>query len=420
MRIVFVHASFEFDGGALAARPLGGTETALIGVTRALAALGTHEVVVFTLTPRESVHDGVSYRPLGGLGAWARANTADVLVSVRHWMPFWLPLRARLRVYFSPDAHDQPFLHHAAEFHPLVDGVPRSMPLFPPGLFLPGIDHVFCVGRWQAGTFESVLGFPREKTWVTGNAVSPGNFRPLPLEGREPGLLYSSSPHRGLAHLAEWFPGIRARNPGTSLTVCSGLAVYGAATPEGEFGPLFDRLRADGARVLGSVRQAELASLMCGLRVYAYPNTFAETFCISVLEAQAAGMAVVTSRRAALEERIEDGVDGLLIDGEPGTDAYRAAFGDAVDRLLSDPGLWGRLSAGAVRTASLQTYDRLALSWEAFLQESLAGRGGREPAVPAPPSRVEATHPKYPGRSSLLDEATTAHLIRAALARYGG
>ena len=421
MRIVFVHAGLEFDGDALRGRALGGTETALIGVSRELARLANTEVCVFAQTPRAASFDSVAYFPLRELKTWAATHPIDVLVSIRQWLPFWLGVRARLRIYFSPDAHDQPFLHRAMEMPVTLDGQAHSVPVFPPALFLPAIDRIFCVGRWQADTFVDQLGFPRDKLFVTGNAIFPENFSPLPRAQREPGLVYSSTPFRGLSHLADWFPEIRRRHAAARLVVCSGLDVYRMARAEEEklFGDLYRRLTAVGAELHGAIPQRDLAALMCRHLVYAYPNTFAETFCISVLEAQAAGLAVVTSRRAALAERITDGVDGFLLDGEPASDVYRVAFVDTVLRLLTDVPLWERISAAAIQTASRQTYENLARSWHDRFAAELAER----PTPPPPaawPDAVEIAHPKNPAKKMRLDPSTVAHLVKVGLARYGG
>lgn len=421
MRIVFVHAGFEFDSHALRDRPLGGTETALIGVSRELARLTGTQVCIFTSTPRAATFDGVAYFPLGELKAWAAAHPIDVLISIRQWLPFWLGVPARLRIYFSPDAHDQPFLQRAMELPITLDGQAQTVPVFPPSQFMSAVDWIFCVGRWQADTFVNQLGFPREKIFVTGNAIFPEKFTPLSRAQREPGLVYSSTPFRGLVHLAAWFPEIVRRHPAARLVVCSGMDVYRMARSEEEktFGDLYRRLTTLGAEMHGSIPQRDLAAIMCRHLVCAYPNTFAETFCISVLEAQAAGLAVVTSRRAALAERITPGVDGFLLDGEPTSDGYRIEFIETVVRLLTDRELWERISAGALRTASRQTYDRLARSWHEHFASELAGR--KDPPPPATwPTTTEIAHPKDPARKMRLDAPTVAHLVKIGLARYGG
>src|SRR5262249_23225134 len=57
-----------------------------------------------------------------------------------------------------------------------------------------------------------------------------------------------------------------------------------------------------GATYHGSVSQTQLAEAMRCVSILAYPNTYEETSCISVMEALAAGALVVTSQLAALPE----------------------------------------------------------------------------------------------------------------------
>lgn len=422
MRIVFIHSGLEFDGHALRERPLGGTETALIGVSRELAKIPGTEVCVFTNTARAATFDGVAYFPLAQLAPWSATHPIDVLISIRQWMPFWLKLNARLRIYFSPDAHDQPFLHRAMEMPVTLDGKPHAIPVFAPANFLPAVDLIFCVGRWQADTFVEKLGFPREKIVVTGNAILPENFSPLARAQRKPGLVYSATPFRGLAELAAYFPEIQQRNPAARLVVCSGLGVYSMAQSEEEkmFGELYRRLTALGAEMHGSIRQQQLAQIMAENLVYAYPNTFEETFCISVLEAQAAGLPVVTSRRAALAERITHDVDGFLIDGEPSSAAYKSTFIETVHRLLVDAETWQRISDRAIQTARGQTYDRLAAGWHERFAGELTARVGKATLPTIVPTTVDIPSPRDPAKKMRLDPDTVAHLVKVGLSRYGG
>ena len=69
MKILFLLDS-RFDGNALAERPLGGTETALIGVSRELVQRDGVEVTVCADVEQAGRFDGVDYIPLATLATW--------------------------------------------------------------------------------------------------------------------------------------------------------------------------------------------------------------------------------------------------------------------------------------------------------------------------------------------------------------
>jgi phosphatidylinositol alpha-mannosyltransferase len=84
-------------------------------------------------------------------------------------------------------------------------------------------------------------------------------------------------------------------------------------------------------RFLGQVSDAEKASAMRSADVYCAPNTGGESFGIVLVEAMAAGTAVVASDLDAFRRVLRDGSAGVLV---PTGDAAR--FGAAVDTVLSD------------------------------------------------------------------------------------
>jgi glycosyltransferase involved in cell wall biosynthesis len=98
--------------------------------------------------------------------------------------------------------------------------------------------------------------------------------------------------------------------------------------------------RQPGVTALGSLSQPDLAKLLEASMVLALPsyNTphdvpFHETSCISAMEAQAAGCAVVASNWGALPETVQV---GALIDAEPRTEAWTRCFVEAIVRALTN------------------------------------------------------------------------------------
>lgn len=421
MQIVFVHLGIEFDGDALKRGPLGGTETALIGVSSQLSKHDGVDVHIFTNTKEEKIFDGVTYHPVSKLWTWGQSNNIDVLISIRQWLPFWLPLEARFKIYFSPDSYDQPFLHHAMQFEINVHGKPEPVSLFEPRMFFDQINAIFCVGRWQAEQFVKRLGFPENKMVVTANGIFPENFDPQPLDRRNRRLMYSSTPFRGLEHLVAYYPELKKDFPDLGLEVCSGMAVYGVSQVDDQnsYGALYQKLIELGAISHGSVSQKELAKIMCHNLIYTYPNTFEETFCISVLEAQAAGLPVVTSKKGALVERITNGVDGFLVEGEPYEERYQKEFIAITRSLLENKDLWNQISTNALKRAATQTYEKLAADWltvfESVANVSVPLSKGYIPELDS----YIFDSKSQPGKKIKLERQTVQVLLYQALANFG-
>ncbi len=87
------------------------------------------------------------------------------------------------------------------------------------------------------------------------------------------------------------------------LKVFFSLKVYQVTEDRDEWEPLYRRCaETAGVEYVGWLTQPELARELPSLNILAYPNTFAETSCISVGEALASGCFVVTSNWGYLPE----------------------------------------------------------------------------------------------------------------------
>jgi glycosyltransferase involved in cell wall biosynthesis len=118
----------------------------------------------------------------------------------------------------------------------------------------------------------------------------------------------------------------------------------------------------DSVRQLGHVPDAELPDLYAGASVFLYPS-LREGFGLPVLEAMAAGTAVVTSGLSSLPEV---GGDAVLYVDPYDVDSIRAGL----EELLADPDRRAQLAAAGRERAR-------AFSWERTARETLALLSGR-------------------------------------------
>ncbi len=85
---------------------------------------------------------------------------------------------------------------------------------------------------------------------------------------------------------------------------------------------------------------------------------------VSLLEAMASGLCVVSTNVGGIPYLVEDGVDGLLV---PSNDS--AAMAAAVRRILTEPGLAARLSSNARKKAEQFDWSITLPKWEELLRE---------------------------------------------------
>jgi glycosyltransferase involved in cell wall biosynthesis len=122
-------------------------------------------------------------------------------------------------------------------------------------------------------------------------------------------------------------------------------------------------------RLVGFVADEELAALYAGCAVFCYPSLY-EGFGLPVLEAMAAGAAVVTSPVSSLPEVGGDAV----VYADPEDERSIAA---ALERLLRSPDERARRAERALRQAAEFSWERFA----AELIEELERAAGGRPAV---------------------------------------
>lgn len=339
-----------FHRGSLEERPLGGTETGVICLSNALAELG-HEVTVVSdipdktdLNPKYIVPEQIaSLRP------------QDICIGVRSWIACFTVKNCKKYFFWTGDSFDNA--------HTYGIGDPR---------FYKFIDGLFCVGSWQAEGLCLFSGFPSWKVWVLRNGVRLSNFSGEEQRQRKR-LIYTSQPSRGLAYLPRIFRELKTKHPELELHIFSSGKLYEPvwikSAVHHDYDQLFSLLKSmEGCYVHGNILQKDLAREYMKSAIWAYPTHFEETSCISAMEAQAGGCAIVTSALAGLIETV--GEAGILLQEKAGSPEYMQKFIEATDRVLSDDSLFLELSRKSLERAKKFDWKMRAESLLEYLKTS--------------------------------------------------
>lgn len=330
MRFVFWPGeSCPFHGLSLEERPLGGTETAIIRLAEALDELG-HEVFVVT-NFKNPPKTKPAYIPIKYLH---QVGYADVFIIARGWREVFFLFQNRIRYkkcyFWTGDAFDNQ--------HTYGIGDPR---------FYKNIDGLFPVSEWQAKTLCESSGFPWDKIFILRNGIKLAYFEGKE-EKRHKRLIYSSTPYRGLIYLPEIYWELKRRHQDLELYVYSSMSIWSHQWPpsagyDKDFQHTFEQLKSlPGCHVKNNILQKQLAREFMKSTILTYPSHFKESSCITAMEAQAGGCAIVTSHLAALPETVGDA--GILITAPVGTAEYKDKFVEACDKILSDKELFQKLS----------------------------------------------------------------------------
>lgn len=336
-------------------QPLGGTQSAVCYLAGALAKDG-HAVTIANKTKTPGTWRGVDcVGPERGMVAdFLKAFDAIVVANAA--------VGANLRKALGPAPRLVLWLHHAPD--------QPAMRFLGENEERQAWDRFVAISDWQAGGYQKAFGLSKEMMVIRRNAVAPV-FETLSSgkawfqsKGAEPVLAYTSTPFRGLDVLLTAFPAIRAARPGARLRIYSSMQVYNEG--EGPYPVLYELAKVlPGVEYVGSRPQPELAKAMAATGLLAYPNTFAETSCIAVMEAMIAGALVITTDLGALPETT--GGFGFLI--PPITDrvAHAAIFAQRCVQLIqqaeADP------QAFADHRARQMAHARTNLVWSRRAQE---------------------------------------------------
>lgn len=337
---------------------IGGSETAAACMARELVKLGCR-VTVLSDIEREGVFDGARYVPYGDALKRPQDFACDVFVCSRQPTTFEYAWKFKVSFLWIHDIH-----------------VGQSTGRI--GELLLKADRLLALSQWHKKYLLECYPYLHPDTVVvTRNGIDVDRFAAEPIkQGNH--LIYPSSPDRGLERLIELLPRIRARVPDVGLHVYYGFDNWRKSAEIAKDQGVLDRIKriehllasTEGVYHHGRVSQKELAEAFLASKVWAYPTWFTETFCISALEAQAAGCVPVTTSLAALSETVKQ---GILLPPPNTSEEYAQDFVEAVVGLLTNENV-RRAHADLGRKWALAEggWDKVAAEWLEMFERVIA------------------------------------------------
>lgn len=343
---------------------IGGSETMAMEMAKRLAALG-NRVRVYNSCGQSGVFDRVEYYPT----QMYNNLTCDVLVVSRNaaMLDDSFNIQAKLRLLWVHDIY-------------AINAT---------NALLLKADRILALSEWHKQNLIYAHNINPDHIIVTRNGIDLTRFDKKLIRDKYRAI-NSSSPDRSWITLLDCWPHIKAKVSKAELHLFYGFKNWEySATEQNGQKQLIIRLKQQikeleplGVVYHDRVSQDQLAEEFLKSGVWAHPTWFTETSCITAMEAQAAGLRMVTSSIAALNETV--GNRGILLNGDWMSYEYRNNFIDSVVDSMNR-------NDGSDRV-TLQKYaaenfglDSLAQDWDKMFH-SLISDIGINPLVPYYPT----------------------------------
>jgi glycosyltransferase involved in cell wall biosynthesis len=384
-----------YDGNTLSKRGLGGSESAVILISKELAKIGFSVTVFNSCIDKEAnpgIYDGVTYRDLTELD---KENNFifDIVISSRTVIPFLHPAlwnefkdlnpqrfykikqNAKFKVVWM---HDTFCLgdHH-------LEGMITHH----------DINEVFTLSDFQTSyvsncdhgarrNFEVL----KDHIFQTRNGIVLYKDE-VDIKAKDPFLyVYNASVTKGMIPLVtKIWPRIKAKIPQAKLKVIGGYYRFREnAQPDAQEvtwrGMVNDPKYKDlDIEFTGIIKQSEIADILAKSSYFLFPGAFPETFGISTLESLAYNTPLVATRFGALEEtaveeacyKIDYAIEPNVLFKNINSENQENKFIETVVRASNNPYLHQQKMYYCNIIKDICTWDTVALQWKQHLFKKL-------------------------------------------------
>ena len=229
--------------------------------------------------------------------------------------------------------------------------------------------------HWNYEKFRYFFQIPEDKCMVIKNGASHFPKRKIFKKGNPIKIIHHCTPWRGLNVLLLAMQMIKNKN--ITLDVYSSNKVYGtefAQRVDKDFNDLFDQARKlPNVNYIGHKPNEYILEHMTDYDLFVYPSIFEETFCVSALEALAAGLHVITTNFGALPETCAEWP--VYINYSKNFDLLAGSVAGAIDvcaDYLHTDTIQSHLEEQQKYYKKFYSWDKKAIEWENFLRGALS------------------------------------------------
>lgn len=235
------------------------------------------------------------------------------------------------------------------------------------------VDNIVFVSEWQKQKYMEYFKFTSEdehRFIVMPNAITPIEEHTKPTGKIR--LIYTSVPERGLRLLYEAFNNI-ADKYDIELEVFSSYNIYGNPTGDIVHRQTLDLVRSHPKiRYHGSTNNAAVREALKRSHIHAYPSTFLETSCISLIESMSAGLICVHPDLGALPET--SGGYTNMYEHVRNPAEHIKVFQKELEKAISQVGK--DMSEQKTYADNKYSWDNRVIEWETYLNE-ISGNSGK-------------------------------------------
>jgi len=213
---------------------------------------------------------------------------------------------------------------------------------------------ILCLCKWHRNFIKKSYKLPNNNSLdITRNAIDYSRFDKT-VERQPYRFIYASGADRGLEYLVYMFEKIKKIYINAELHIFSNIKILPDLAKkiiqEKDYMVLHEK-----------VSQEQIAIEFLKSDVFLYPTDFQETYCITALEAQAAGLLCVTTDIGALPEIIGD--RGIVVKGDINNECVQDEMIKKLQFVMDNADIKTRLCQKSVEWAKQQTYIHLGREW---------------------------------------------------------